>query len=265
MTSSRTKASDSTAGAVPNLTNRDALASVRRVRPAYSQVAGQIRELIMSGELAPGDRLPNEGAMATQFGVSRTTVREALRVLSSQGLVITERGVSGGTFVSAGNPAVVVELLEIGLNVLTGNNVLTVFELLECRQTLEVPVAAMAAERRTADDLVRLERLLAANPDAGEPFAESFDRHRQIHLAVHDAAQNRMFAVLLEPLFGVVEKLAPRVYSDERLHQVHDEHVALVDAIRNRDPIGAAAIMKAHLDGLRAVYADRAGATADNG
>jgi GntR family transcriptional repressor for pyruvate dehydrogenase complex len=242
-----------------SVANRDALSGVRPVRPAYAQVASQIRELIMSGELSPGDRLPNESIMATQFGVSRTTVREALRVLSSQGLVITERGVTGGTFVSAGNPAVVAELLEIGLNVLTGNNALSVFELLECREMLEVPIAALAAQRRTADDIDRLERLLEWDRPGEESFADSFERHRQIHLAVHEAAQNRMFAVILDPLFGVLEGLAQRVYSEERQDQVHTEHRHLVDAIRDRDAARAAAIMKSHLEALRAVYADHDG------
>lgn len=73
---------------------------VSRVLPAYQQVANQLRELIMKGTLVVGERLPAEGEMALKFGVSRSTVREALRGLSSQSLVQTKRGVNGGTFVA---------------------------------------------------------------------------------------------------------------------------------------------------------------------
>jgi GntR family transcriptional repressor for pyruvate dehydrogenase complex len=74
--------------------------TVRRVRKAYEQVADQLRELIVSGKLAPGERLPIESALAREFGVSRATIREALRVLAAQGLVRTAKGPAGGSFVT---------------------------------------------------------------------------------------------------------------------------------------------------------------------
>jgi GntR family transcriptional repressor for pyruvate dehydrogenase complex len=74
--------------------------SVRRVRKAYEQVADQLRELILTGQIAPEQRLPNEAALASQFGVSRPTIREALRVLSAQALIRTTKGSSGGSFVT---------------------------------------------------------------------------------------------------------------------------------------------------------------------
>ena len=73
---------------------------VRRVRKAYEQVADQLRELIMTGELAPGERLPNEALLAREFGVSRATVREALRVLAAQNLLRTAKGAGGGSYVT---------------------------------------------------------------------------------------------------------------------------------------------------------------------
>ncbi len=78
--------------------------TVRRIRPAYEQVADQLRELVLSGKLGPGDRLPVEGSLSAEFGVSRSTVREAIRLLSSQSLVHTTRGPTGGTFVSEADP-----------------------------------------------------------------------------------------------------------------------------------------------------------------
>ncbi|MGH3039100.1 MAG: FadR/GntR family transcriptional regulator, partial [Gaiellaceae bacterium] len=73
---------------------------VRRVRKAYEQVNDQLRELIVSGELAPGERLPNEAVLAREFGVSRATVREALRILTAQNLIRTTKGAGGGSYVT---------------------------------------------------------------------------------------------------------------------------------------------------------------------
>src|SRR5262249_20886659 len=74
--------------------------SVRRVRKAYEQVADQLRDLILAGELSRGERLPNENMLAREFGVSRATVREALRLLAAQNLIRTAKGAGGGSYVT---------------------------------------------------------------------------------------------------------------------------------------------------------------------
>ena len=73
---------------------------LRRVRKGYEQVADQLRELIVTGELPQGGRLPTETELARQLGVSRTTVREALRLLAAQGLIRTAKGQTGGSYVT---------------------------------------------------------------------------------------------------------------------------------------------------------------------
>src|SRR5690606_27188041 len=76
---------------------------VSSVRTAYQQVAEQLRELILTGALSAGDRLPPEAELAATFGVSRSTVREALRVFASRDLIRTARGTTCGTFVNTVN------------------------------------------------------------------------------------------------------------------------------------------------------------------
>src|SRR3954468_11719481 len=98
---------------------RAALA-VSRLQPAYQQVADQLRALIISGELVAGDRLPPEGELGASFGVSRSTVREALRSLASQGLIETTRGTTGGTFVTRIKPAAVTSYLETSIGLMSG-------------------------------------------------------------------------------------------------------------------------------------------------
>ena len=107
--------------ALAGVVGGDAL-GVSRVRPAYQQVADQLLDLILSGSLSSGDRLPSEAELSGVFGVSRSTVREALRVLASRDLIHTLRGTTGGTFVSRVKFEQVSEYLEASLGLLTGSS-----------------------------------------------------------------------------------------------------------------------------------------------
>src|SRR5262245_36778413 len=78
---------------------------VIKLRPAYLQVSEQLRELVLSGWLKAGERLPSEPELAAQFGTSRSTVREAIRILAADGLLTTVRGVNGGSFATPPTPA----------------------------------------------------------------------------------------------------------------------------------------------------------------
>ena len=145
--------------------------------PAYSRVANELRRLILDGELIPGERLPVEADLAERFGVSRSTVREALRSLTTQNLAVTVRGVSGGTFVSRPDPDQVSDSLTTGLGFLTVAEELTVAELMQARELLEVPAASSAARNRTAEQLERILGSLPARP--GSDVAPTFlSQHR---------------------------------------------------------------------------------------
>ena len=233
------------------------LPSIDRIRPAYAQVASQLRDIILGGDVAPGDRLPSEAEMASSFGVSRTTIREALRVLTSQGLLRTERGVSGGTFVSEVNAEHVSDQLEIGLNVLTGNERVSIGELLEIRETLEIPAVKMAAARRTDDDLVLLEQTMHHHHDVGQSVEGNFAAGRDFHLALVMAAHNRLMLVMIKPVFSVLEGLISQVRSADRVwRDVPDDHALITRAIRDRNEKRAATLMLEHLGHLRSAYKD---------
>lgn len=150
--------------------------TVGRLRPAYEQVAAQISDLILQGALAPGERLPAESELAATFGVSRGTVREALRALASRNLVHAVRGANGGTFVGRSDPAALSEYLQTGVGLLSGTAI-KVKELLEARQHLEVPAARLAAERRPEADMTELRAPLRVEsaPVEGSP---RFQHHR---------------------------------------------------------------------------------------
>src|SRR5437868_8133407 len=128
------------------------------IRPtrASSDVIAQIRRAILSGQYRPGDRLPTERDMAQQFGVSRVTVRDALRALEANGLVRVKVGGQGGPYVSAPDIALLSDSIGTHLH-LHGTSFQ---DLAEARQALETTAAQLAAHRATADDLAALENAI---------------------------------------------------------------------------------------------------------
>ena len=126
---------------------------VERIRKAYEQVADQLLQMINSGELKPGDRLPSEAELAADFGVSRTTVREALRILATRNLIHTRKGMAGGHFIVEPTVGSISEFLVANYGLLTAANTVTLEHLLQAREMIEGPAAAIAARNRDDDDL----------------------------------------------------------------------------------------------------------------
>lgn len=226
---------------------------VNRIRPAYDQVAEQLRELIVQGALAPGDRLPVEAEMAAAFGVSRSTMREALRSLAASNLVYSVRGAAGGTFVAQSDPAAISEYLETGIGLLSCTAVVPLDALLEARELLEVPAARLAAQRRTGEHLADLR--VALNEEASATESVRYRHHRRFHEAVLAAAGNGLLRVMTQPVFGVISSrfvLAP----DQRdmWRAIDGDHAAILAHIESGDDDAAAATMHDHIVRLNAAY-----------
>lgn len=226
---------------------------ISRVRPAYTQVSDQLRDLIIRGDLIAGSRLPAETELSVMFGVSRSTVREALRTLASRDLVHTKRGVHGGTFVSEPNADNLGGYIAAMLGLLTGTSEISIDELLEARSLFEVPAARLAAERRTEEQLERMRDSLAAphHVDLGH----NFEGHKEFHLLVMEASGNRLLKVITQPVFSV---LRTRFLRDQAPHDfwvcVVEDHHHLFDAIEAKDPERASKLMIDHLARLRETY-----------
>jgi GntR family transcriptional repressor for pyruvate dehydrogenase complex len=109
--------------------------------PAYERVAAALRARVLEGALTPGDRLPTEPALAGELGVSRSTVREALRSLGSEGLLRTVRGVNGGTFVAEVEPRASAEQLRTRIGILVRQRAISEAELHEARAALDAASA----------------------------------------------------------------------------------------------------------------------------
>src|SRR4029453_6968479 len=156
--------------------------SVEARRPAYQVLADELRVQITSGQLRPGDRLPTEPQPCASAGGSRSTVREALRLLASQNLIVTPRGVAGGSFVAFPSPAQVSASLGTGVHLLLANSVVGTEELLEVRGMLEIPAAALADVHRTEEHLATLQSTLL---DAwGADLEQLLVAHNVFHVAI---------------------------------------------------------------------------------
>lgn len=224
---------------------------VQRVRRASDQVAGQLRDLILAGTLQPGARLPTEQALGQQFGVSRATIREALNVLSTEGLTRAKKGVKGGSFVTMPSADHVTDTLSFGVTLLSQTNDVTVDELLEVRDYLEVPASGLAAKRRTDEDLTAL-RASLDQPERSLSVTEQFVKNRSFHGTILVASGNTLLQIAAQPIFTVLQTRLSRSALGADFHScVNDHHTQIADAIEAGDVEAAERLMAEHLDWLR--------------
>jgi GntR family transcriptional repressor for pyruvate dehydrogenase complex len=215
--------------------------------PAYQLLADELRAEITSGRLQPGERLPPEPELCVRTGVSRSTVREALRLLASQHLIVTTRGVTGGSFVVHPDAEQLSEALSTGLTLLTHSAGLGMADLLELRRALEIPAAGLAAARRTEQHLAEV--AAAMFDPAVDEFDVMMQAHSLFHSAVAKATANPLFELVTRPLYHVsygeevVENLPEGYWM-----QIDADHRELLDCLRRRDPDGATAVARRHLD-----------------
>ncbi|MDQ4115569.1 MAG: FCD domain-containing protein [Actinomycetota bacterium] len=226
---------------------------VQRVRPAYRQVADDLRGQIMRGSVAAGERLPSETDLALAFGVSRSTVREALRVLASQHLIETRRGVRGGSFVAAPDPARVVEDIGGALGVLVTTPHLRMEDLLEARLLLEPAAARLAARRADAETVEAVRAAALAPEDPEDP--SGFVPHLDFHTTVLMATGNTMFTMMGQPVHDVLRTRLDRDrVARAEWAAVDHRHREIAEHIAAGEGGAAEEAMRAHLLDLRELY-----------
>ena len=232
-----------------------------RTPASYELVVDQIRRAIRTGRFMAGQKLPPERELARQLGVSRTTVREALRVLQGEGLVETRRGRSGGPVVlgDAMSPATMRRMVR--------NRLAEIDDIYDFRGVVETATARLAAQRRTEreaahlqETLERITALFEADMEGDEdaPPSRFIAADHDLHLSIAQAARNPMLrkavedvrAAMFMPVGAIFTQLHPSA------NTLHDE---IVQAIQRQDPDAAERAMMDHIESTRASLRDFAG------
>jgi GntR family transcriptional regulator, transcriptional repressor for pyruvate dehydrogenase complex len=213
------------------------------------QIAREIRRYIARQELRPDDRLGTEQELATEFGVSRPTLREALRLLASSHLVRVSRGPGGGVFVaSTQNDGIGRHLSESIASMLETDSV-SLAELVEARIHLEVPLAGLAAQHATEATAAELEAAIGeakGNHPASDEFRLADARFHGVIARTSGNELLRAFTSwsldVLQPL--LIEAIGDAIDGDAILRQHRD----ILRAIRRRQPPAAQRAMRRHLE-----------------
>ena len=211
-----------------------------------SQIADQIRESILSGDFSPGEKLPPERELAEMFGVSRPSVREALNILSSAGLVMSYQG--GGT--------VVLSLVDTqkgnALSDLINAQHDRALEVIEVRKCMESWTSYFAAERALPEDIRRMDEIIAAMQANIDGLKPSEDLDANLHIVIARATHNIVWLHLMQSIFDAMKEFQRgvwrAVYQTEEDHRtLIAHHSAIVTAIRSRDAEAAREAMMRHL------------------
>lgn len=232
-----------------SVTNAEAV----RVPKTAELVARRIRNAIIRGELADGDTLPAEAHLIAEFEVSRPTIREAVRILESEGLVTVSRGARGGARISMPNYEMVARAAGITLQA----KGVTIGDLYEMRTLIEPPAARLLAERNSKAAVPVLRKLIDAELElVTDRFAVS-KRIAEFHQTMIELAGNKTLIMVAQALRGLVdEHLAlaqrrrPVTDAEASVRQTRfglKSHSKLVDLIEAKDGPGAEAHWKAHM------------------
>jgi GntR family transcriptional repressor for pyruvate dehydrogenase complex len=208
------------------------------------EIISQLREMIHRGELRPGDRLPPERDLAKLLGVSRPTLRAAIRSLSAVGVLQSRRG--AGTFVvqADGPPS----LDSSPLRLMASLHGLTPGEMFEARQSLEMAVAGLAAERATADQMATMSEELTdmfASLDQPEEFLV---HDMRFHQTIAAASGNRILTALMNMVATILFEVRSKTVRRARdLKESAEMHRHIYRAIKEHNPEAARIAMRNHL------------------
>lgn len=225
------------------------------VQKASDVLASRLRELILSGELKPGDALPNERELVAQSGLGRSSVREALRVLSAEGLINTRGGRGGGSMVTLPDRDSIRRPVELFIQ----TNEVSFESLLDCRAAVEPTLARLAAINRTDEEAEHLQALQ-------EQFASKvndLEAYRRInlewHLAVARASNNPPLIALMEAISSpILASSRPSYSTTEKVRRETVKiHGRIQAAIMQQDGDEAFRLMAQHVGAFQQLAKER--------
>jgi GntR family transcriptional regulator, transcriptional repressor for pyruvate dehydrogenase complex len=209
-------------------------------------IVEQIRGLIRSEQLRPGDRLPSERDLGERMGVSRVTIREAMRVLEAGGLIEIRVGARGGAIVTSPSSS----KIGSGLADLISLSPLTAGEVTEARQVFEMGIIPLVIERATDDDIAELRDMVAQHQSALKKGEYAMPMSAAFHVRVAACTHNAAIEMLVHSFHGplLMSLREAQVAAPLMGHRGTAEHREFVEAVAGRDAAKAEEIMRAHLE-----------------
>ena len=219
------------------------------VRPpsTFEETVERLGTAIRLGLLVPGSKLPAERELARQLKISRSTLRQALTALVQSGLLVSLRGRKGGTFVSEQPPLTegAGEPLEQGA-----------WAVLDYRVAIEAGAVLLACERADAEQLSRLDDLVAKMSGEVEDFEEYRRTDIRFHIGLAEAASSpRLLSAMTDVQGQMSDLIALIAHPPEVLGRSNEQHVRLVKALRKGDGPRAVKIMREHIEGTEHILA----------
>ncbi|SMH30784.1 FadR/GntR family transcriptional regulator [Mesorhizobium australicum] len=216
-----------------------------QVPKAADILAAQLREMIVSGKLLQGSFLPTERQLVADSGLSRTSVRDALRILESEGLITTKVGRSGGSMVTLPGREAAAKSFELFVR----THGIRLDSLLKCRVAVEPTLAELAAENRTEAQLAEMEALHEQFVAVVDDVPRYKSVNLQWHLAIARASGNEPLVALMEAIAMPIKDAQDyqHVTTPELRRTAVAAHTKILDAIRRRDAKSAFRRMHRHV------------------
>ncbi len=218
------------------------LRAIKKTR-IHEEVVTQIHDLIREGKLKAGDQLPSERELAETFKVSRTSVREALRALETQGLIVSRTGM--GNFVAD----LPIESLVAPLAKLLIQEKDALADIFEMRKLIEPHIASLAAQRATHADIERMKRILDKQSDAVDRGETGVEADAELHFAIGQATQNQALEKLVSGLMELLSHSREEsLQTSDRRRASIEAHQEILSAIERHDKRQAQKTMLHHIE-----------------
>ncbi len=216
----------------------------------FEDVVEQIQQAIISGRLKDGDRLPPERELREMLHTSRSTIREALRVLEQKGLIQIKLGTGGGAVVKDVSTDTVTESLAL----LIQSQKVSVTHLAEFRERVEGEVAALAAQRAKAKDIKHLRQLLneakACVKQGSQATDDFLQVDRELHFFIAQITGNPLYISILKTIHDNIQRYFERflIMTDKRLEEDYQDLIEIVEAVENGNGERAQEVARAHVN-----------------
>jgi len=207
------------------------------------EIVSQIVRAIVEGQLSSGDRLPAERELAEQFGVSRLTVRDALRVLEARGLVRVKVGPNGGAFVIDATADRVAESISTMMQLKR----MTLTEIAEARKVVEGQLAELAAERADEEDMRRLEECLNNGARVIAEMSSHLHASMEFHVVLAQAAHNEVLQATVSSYHKLLNDALIGMRDQRSARSTQKAHEDMMEALRSRDGVALRELTVQHL------------------